>query len=236
LKVLLLAGAWVLGGCVSLSSMQTARTVQKGTAMGSAGIGYEHTKFTSYSSDPDTKDLQRAIEVLPMPIIEGGIRYGVAENFDIGGKLSLLPGSLSASGKYMLMGRKSKTALATGLNLDYGSFKTSSSSSSTQEAQSTKVDYKLTIIDASVPFYTSYDINNVFSVFLTPRAGMRFTSSTSSEGDKSGSSPIVGLNVGFTIGWFVAEMALLDELNSKDSAILQQFTVGGQFGRSHLQQ
>ena len=92
---LLLVLFGVLGtGCVSLSSMQTARTVQPGKVDGELGGGYEHIQFAHYDADPTTASVQKAIQDLPMPVIEGGVRVGLTSSLDVGARLAILPGDV----------------------------------------------------------------------------------------------------------------------------------------------
>lgn len=220
-------------GCVSLSSMQTARTVKPNQMTTSFGLGSQSTKFKKYSADTTEKDLQKGLEDLSMPVLEGGLRYGVVDNFDVGGKLSLLPGSLTVGGKYMLLGKGSPSALATGGDITYGSFTMESG-----EGDS-KIKNSIRIIDATVPLHTSYDFSDWFSVYLTPRFGTRVTTVKSHDDDDSKtenkSIAVWGSNAGFMLGWFAMEYAILDQAGKSTDALLQQFTLGVVVGTDKLE-
>lgn len=226
--------AFAMSGCVSLSSMQTARTVKKQEFVGFFGAGTQSTKFKKYSEDASEKELQESLEKLSMPVLEAGGRYGVVDNVDVGGKFSLLPGSMSLGGKYMMLGKGSEGALATGLDVTYGSFEVSSGSGDVKSKNSIR------IIDATVPLYTSYDVSDWFSLYLTPRFGTRMTTvkqssdidGTSKSEDKS--IPVWGVNTGFMLGWFAAEYAVLDQAGKNTDAFLQQITLGVIVGTDNL--
>ena len=160
MRIALLLFPFALGGCLSMSSFQTAKTTKPGKVSAHVGLGSQGTKFSKKSEDKDEADLQKAIESLRVPILEGGLRVGLSDNFDIGGKLALLPGSVGLDMKYRLIGKGAGFGMATGIGGDYGSFTLTSGTADTE------VSNEITIADVWVPLYLSLSFGKTSAIYL----------------------------------------------------------------------
>ena len=101
LKTLMVFGlSWVFfSACVSMSVMQSGRTLKKDEWSGHGAAGSVSAKYKEKSTDPISKEVQESVEEVSIPIIEFGGRYGVMPNMDLGLKY-VTPGSLIFDGKY----------------------------------------------------------------------------------------------------------------------------------------
>ena len=95
--------------CVSMSTMQTGRTIGKGNS--ELNIGGSAVKLEAFV-DTDSTTLNGGV-------LEGDFRYGVTDKFDVGMKVALV-GTSGIYGKYQLVGSdESKFALSAGLGGGY---------------------------------------------------------------------------------------------------------------------
>ena len=170
----------VLANCASLSTMQTARVLEKGESEHALGLGF-------YNSD----DFLGGDDI-SIPVLEYQYRRGIWNNFDAGIKLTNL-GSLVLDGKYNLVNGQ-KWALATGLGLGYLDF----------ESTVGNVTAKSTIIDVMLPLYLSYDVGVMTSFYGAAKYVLRSISTSGGTitggGDGSLISGSLGLKVGKTSG------------------------------------
>src|SRR4051812_1203065 len=120
--LLLFALISALVACQSMTSLQTARTVKQGQGMTYFALGSQGIRFTKQADDELGRQLQRDIEKVRVPVLEGGYRLGVSDRADVGGRVALLPGTLGIDAKYGLSGALGPFATATGLGVDYASF------------------------------------------------------------------------------------------------------------------
>ncbi len=186
LKVLGLVGTLaVCNGCMSMSSMQTARVLTDGKGEANVEAGYFSMK--SFVKDGDSS--------ISLPYFGGGYRRGFGNNIDAGLKY-VLPGTISADGKYQFVDTP-EFAMATGVGVGYFSLESKSGDAKTSS----------TAIDLSIPLHTSYDINESFALYLTPKYTARMVSNKSSgysESDLNKSSSdtrsLMGASVGTKIG------------------------------------
>lgn len=147
------------GSCVSMSTMQTGRTVGQGNY--ELNIGGSAVKLETII-DTDSTELNGGL-------LEGDFRYGVNDRLDVGLKVSLL-GTSGLYGKYQLVGdQESMFALSAGLNAGYV---TVTSGEGDDETSST-------IVDVAVPVYASVHPTKWLSIYATPRYNLRFGSGTS---------------------------------------------------------
>lgn len=218
---LLLLLSLAMNGCISMSSMQSARTHKKDNYSYTVGLGYESLKYNKKSSDSDEeKDIKDTLEEIKVPIIEVGGRYGLGENFDVGGKYNLL-GTASIDGKYMFLGKGQPFAMSVGAGIGYGSLEAESSSE-----QDDKAKYKTTIIDVMIPLYMTFDINDLFALHFVPKYLQRSTSTTETDGSSSSDSfGVIGASAGMNFGWLFAEYSYFTSPGKSESGI-QQVMIG----------
>lgn len=201
-----------LTNCISVSSLQTARTLKEKEWSVQTAIGTQSVKFKEYSDNNDKKELQKTIESLSLPIVEFGFRYGLLTNLDAGIKFSL-PGSLSIDAKYMILGKGSPFALAIGAGYNTGSYETEGSNK-------TKTDTS----DIKIPLYLTYDIDNSISTYLVTQYIKRNTTSTGTVTAEE-ETTYYGVTGGITWNWLMLEYGLF--FPEKDSSAgMQQITVG----------
>jgi hypothetical protein len=138
--------------CANLSSLQTARVIEKGKNEVVLGAGVAKTDVTIGSTTT----------ALSAPYLQGMYRTGIADSMDLGVKLTLI-GTLSADVKYQLVDA-GEFALAAGAGLGFVSLTVGSN--------------KLTIIDLVVPVIASYNFSDSFAFYLSPKALLRSASGT----------------------------------------------------------
>lgn len=211
--------------CTSLSSMQTARPLKEGAYSMGLGIGYQSVKLKDPAKEEidkesaeDSEALIDAIEEIKMPMIDFMIQYGINDKFSIAAKsTSLLAYGLDL--KYNLI-NNSNFALALGTNANYSSM----------ESSSTGSESKFTLIDLGIPLHLSYDFNDVFGIYFTPRYVNRgihskLTDKNEVEPDTStkasSSTHMYGASTGFFIGWFLVEASFISSAQDADSGLYQ---------------
>lgn len=171
--ILLLLAPLAFVSCVSMSSLQTARTLDKDTSQQSFGGGI-------YNSKMDVGDTQVETN---LPYVEYSYRRGFTENFDGGFKLTFI-GAYSADAKYQIFAND-KFAFSAGAGLGYLSYKISSGNQ----------DQEIKFIDFALPLYLSYDFTPSFTVYTSPKIIRRQIS-----GADKDSENITGLTLGTKIG------------------------------------
>lgn len=149
---------FLLTGCVSMSTMQTARTTEKGDIAGGGGIG-----LAGYDNGAvDTAG--NSMGSISVPFIELYGRYGITDHLDIGAKLTII-GTFLVDGKYQLLGdAQSKTALSAGFGFGFLTMKSE--------------NYINKIRDIHIPIYASYHPAEWFALYINPRYVMRMNNST----------------------------------------------------------
>jgi hypothetical protein len=160
-------------GCVSMSTLQTARTLAPDQSQQSFGGGVYNSKLKSGSVTLDSN----------LPYMEYAYRRGFFKDFDAGLKLTII-GAYQADVKYQLLDANN-FVLAVGGGLAYMEYKVSSGGTDTN------VKY----IDAILPLYMSYDFNSSFAMYLSPKYILR-----SATGDVKGNESLVGVGIGTKIG------------------------------------
>jgi hypothetical protein len=160
--------ALFFSGCASMSTMQTARTTNKGEFGGGGGMGYVNTKIPLGT---DTAGNTTSIN-LKAPFMEGSARYGITDNLDLGVKLTII-GTATMDAKYQFIGDKTSLfAASAGFGLGYLSISSG--------------DSKSNVYDIMVPFYASVHPAEWFAVYVSPKYVLRLNSYT--ENAKSGFS------------------------------------------------
>lgn len=188
----------LLGSCVSMSTMQTGRTVGEGNS--ELNIGGSVVKLETIF-DTDTTDLNGGL-------LEGDFRYGITDKLDAGLKISLL-GTSGLYGKYQLVGdQESKFALSAGLSAGYLNITTGEGDDEVSN----------TTVDVAVPVFASVHPTEWLSIYAAPRYTLRFGGGTSNWYGGTG-----GIRLGNKFAVF-AEYSFVDS----DSAVepLSQITGG----------
>jgi len=155
--------ALLLSGCVSMSSMQTGRTVGQGNTeinVGGSGVKYG---FVLGSETTDTASVSA-------PMLEADFRYGVTDKLDVGGKVSLL-GTSGLYGKYQFLGDR-ESVLAGSVGAGFGYLQLGASSGID--------DASFSIFDLTVPVYFSVHPAKWIGIYATPRYTMRIIGKDSS--------------------------------------------------------
>lgn len=159
--------------CVSMSSLQTARTLEEGQSQNTFGGGVYNSKDKIGEIEYDSN----------LPYLEYSYRHGLMKDLDAGLKITLI-GAYGADLKYQLVNHD-QWAISTGLGLGYMSYKIKSGD---QESNVKFLDWML-------PLYVSYDFSKSWSLYLTPKYIYRSIS-----GDTSGSENVTGAALGTKIG------------------------------------
>lgn len=189
--------------CVSMSSLQTAETLEKGKTQSTFGGGYYSSEETSNNTALSTK----------LPYFEYSYREGLADNLDGGIKLTII-GSAAADLKYRLH-KGEKFNFSVGGGLGYMSVKSSAGST----------DVENTIIDFMVPVYASYRFDPSWAAYLTPRYVLRMNSQSGASSGTSTASlagGAAGVKIGHSWGAYL-EAAYQKQLGSSFS--LMQYNV-----------
>ena len=167
----------LISSCASLSTMQTARVVEKGEIVTTIGGGTVKTDIPIGTLD--TMNLK-------MPLMEIGARYALGNNFDIGAKITLI-GTAVVDGKYQFLGdNKSFLAGSIGLGLGYFSVKSGESKSE--------------FYDIMVPTYFSVHPIKWVSIYTSPKYIMRINSFSNGKTTGNGTSHWYGGTVGLKLG------------------------------------
>lgn len=173
LKLMTLLSMLATSACVSMSSLQTARTLDEGQSQQTVGGGVYNSKETIGTIEYETN----------LPYIEYSYRRGFKKDLDAGLKLTFV-GAYAADIKYQLIDGDA-WAISTGLGVGYMSYKISSGGQ----------DSTVKFLDFMLPLYVSYDFSKSFSVYMTPKYIHRSIS-----GDASGTDSITGAAIGTKIG------------------------------------
>lgn len=207
--------------CVSFTTAQTARVVKpgKGTAFGGVSFANltENKKEKNTSSEDDVFSLQPDYPFESIGI-EGGARYGVAHNMDVGVLASNL-GLATVDTKYQFVNGHS-FASAFGLGASFMQYRASGQKTGKAMA-------------ASVPWFNSYDLTDSLSLCLTPR--YMIIQHTPSEGSNPNSS-LAGASFSFIAGQDIAlvmEASFYKTLGERPQTIGRQFVVGLLFGKNN---
>ena len=162
--------------CAQISGIQTAQSLGKNRAEIMAAVGGVGSVPLSEFEDELTEDL-----FVVLPILELAGRYGVAENWDVGLKVSTSLNYMAET-KYQFLGDKDDGfAMAIGGSIGY---------------QGTGV---FNIFQGQIPLFMSYHPTDRFAVYLSPAYIAQFG------GDLSGESiQYAGFSTGVEFGRNVA--------------------------------
>lgn len=200
-----------LSSCVSMTSMQTARTLGKGNteaAIGASRVGYE------FVTDVDTFERKSVTG-------EVDVRYGVIDKLDVGIKVSLI-GTSGGYAKYQFLGdEESPIAASAGLGLAF----------LTIESGEGEFASKSRTTDFSIPLFFSYHPNEWLGIYATPRYTLRNISNSDSGSSESFTSHWYGVTTGIRLGKRIAPFFEYSIFNSGDATQpLSQITGGVSIG------
>lgn len=204
IKIILFLGltALLASGCINVASLQTAQTLDPGQSELTVGGGLYVDAETGDSAPAATFQYRR----------------GIVENFDVGARATIL-GTAGIDGKYRFVDADG-FALAAGLSVGYLSFSVGSG----------EAEASTTFIDTMVPLFASYDINEYFAVYLSPKYVLRTT--LPSEGDTDFSNNLGGtggIKIGDGFGVYLEGSALqpleenADLITQADAALFFKF-------------
>jgi len=173
---------FLLAGCANFSALQTARTLPKNTGRVNLGLGF----FRSPDIDAQVGEQTGVPVEFTLPYFEIGGRFGLMEDLDIGGKYTF-PGFFSIDGKYQLFS-SGGFVFSGGVGMNYLSI---AGSASMKDA------YHSTFFDLYLPSYISYDFNDWFALYTSPKYVMRYARSITTGGSLA---HLAGTSVGIKVG------------------------------------
>ena len=211
LLVVLAVVCTMMSSCVSMTSMQTARTLGAGNkevAVGGNRVAYE------FASEVDTFDAKTVTG-------EIDVRYGVNDKLDVGLKASII-GTSGAYAKYQFLGdQESQLAASAGVGLGF----------LTIESGSGEFETKSRTTDFSIPLFFSYHPNEWIGIYTTPRYTLRNIKNSDNASSESFTSHWYGATFGARIGSRVAPFIEYSIFDSADaSKPLSQVTGGISIG------
>jgi len=147
---LMFIGILMFSGCLSMSSLQTGRTMGKGQFGGGFSGGYYSVEVLD-KDNPLSNQVSDSEGIIESPFGELYLKYGLTDRLDVSGKISVYGvGNLEA--KYRFLGtNESKGALSVGLG--FGGI---------------QID-AYNIFEAHLPVYLSYHPAKWLAVYSTPR-------------------------------------------------------------------
>jgi len=174
--------------CVSTTAFQTARVTEAGDYGYSGGI-----LLPNYSYEGSGEDLKTDYE---FPAVDLRARYGLINNLDVGGHISLI-GSSGLDVKYQYYGdSESLLAAAAGFDISYLSIDTNG------ETAYQSIDY-------TIPLYFSIHPSEFLGIYLSPRYSYR----NISIGNGSFIGAVGGVRIGKRVAGFV-EYAFMASTNN----------------------
>ncbi len=187
-----------LSACANVSTLQTAKTLDKGKYRVIAGAGSYGTKYSDGSG-------------ATLPYLEGVIRYGLLNRFE-GGVKWTLPYTLGLDFKLKLIDLN-VPILSIGAGVNYTSFSSGS--------------FSLSFIDLIVPAYFSLEFTQWLALYVSPKFMQRTITGSVSGSSSSASVNFFdhgyiggggGIRLGNTIGVFF-EGSYMQGLKQKDTII-----------------
>ena len=202
--------------CFSASTLQTARALKVGEHRVLVGAGMVGGPLiTDGDKGPEPSDA--VLWDGAFPYVEVGVRGGVAENLELGGKWSAL-GGFGVDAKYQFLDRdRFAAAVGVGANLRL------------IDTKGFDIYPTATRFDVQVPLYLSYDFSKNFSLYGAPRYLFSVGSAYSSNSDASDRRitellHLVGSSAGIRVGdsWgFFGEASVMTALNKDWMNFLQ---------------
>jgi len=179
---------FLFSGCISLTSMQTGRTLGKNNAEFSANVTYGNFSNTSVYYQTDTTDVDNVLFSMP----NGGLKcsFGLTEKLDLGINIDLL-GNVGSNLKYQIIGNK-ETFFASSIGFDLG-------------FNFVPAIFGFATTNLSIPLFLSIHPTDYLSIYLTPRC---FLASNYFYGFTYGQMPVADRFLG-TTGIFINSYGLI---------------------------
>lgn len=215
-RYLILIALTMLPACLSTSSLQTARTVLPGKWTLTSAVGMQQAAFTKNEAN-ESLNLLTQQENLSKPMLEVGGRLGLTKGIDVGLKLSTYS-MASADIKYVLA-QSARFAISTGLGASLG------------VSHIDKTHYKAS--DLIFPLYLSFDISDVFTIFLSPRAIVRSIEIKHQDSTSKDTLNLAGNVFGFQLGSYLMEFSFYSSTGQNKSYI-NQMMIGYVYGRDKI--
>lgn len=199
-------GSAGLTGCLSMSSLQTAEILPVGETTVEMGAGVYtspsiNDAINEASDSSSSVDDEEAKSIM-IPYFEFGFRMGLTENYEMGARYTL-PGAITVDGKYSLLNQE-EFDVAVGLAVGYQSYEASSTSDSADSSEgSVETKSKATMLDVTIPLYTSYRINDSFAFYGTPKFILRNAKSESKTDAETTKSSSILRMAGLTVGTLI---------------------------------
>lgn len=215
--LLVLSLALAAPGCMSISAVQTGRTMDPGQVQvqvggGTIGVTTE-TRDTTTDAQGNKVSGPLISDTASIPAIELGARLGLTEGLDAGLKL-VFPLSLMADVKYQFLDH-SRVAGAVGLVAGYQTV--------------TFNDDELKTLDLVVPLYFSFDLTEWLTAYASPKYFFRSLSSSTGESQITHLAGATGgIKLGRNFGIFLeaTRLAVLNDTSAGDGMTsLGQFHV-----------
>ncbi|MEY3011368.1 MAG: hypothetical protein RIT45_103 [Pseudomonadota bacterium] len=209
IRLALLAAATALPGCMSFSTVQTARTMAPGQVQIMAGAGTvgasTQTRDVTTDAGGNTVTGPLTTETVAIPEIELGARLGLTPGVDVGVKLSL-PFNLMGDVKAQFID-SGGFAAAAGLGLGYQEFGIN--------------DDTFTTVDFVVPLYFSYDATDWLTLYASPKYFLRHMSTNSATENLHLAGATGGIKLGSRFGIYLeaTELVVLNESKSSDATL-----------------
>lgn len=200
----------MLSSCVSMSTMQTARTLGQGNSQGAIGVSKISYEFVSLEDTIDASTFTGELDW----------RYGVTDKLDVGAKASLI-GTSGAYAKYQFLGDKeSVIAGSGGLGLGF----------LTIESGEGEFATKSRTTDFYIPLFFSYHPTDWVGIYTSPRYTLRNIKNSDVSESSSSTSHWYGATTGIRLGKRVAPFIEYSFFTSSDATKpLSQFTGGVSF-------
>jgi hypothetical protein len=212
-----------LSGCASVSSLQSARTIEKGSYRVTLAGGYvDSSILKTQLEEAKLKTGEDPTLYYGYPYVEGMFRYGLTNKSDFGMKY-IAPASGAFDYKHMLVGGGCKKVQKKFRNKRTRKIVTRV----VEECQ--KDGFALSLgpqvgftylnlvksFEAMLPVYLGMDFSPTFGVYLVPKYVFRFATVV---GTSSSWGTSLGLKIGNNWG-LIAEFTYLRALSSSDSAV-----------------
>lgn len=206
--------ALLLSSCITVSTMQHARTLKRDTWSYGAALGYQ---AQSFSTNENAK-----------PVTEAFVRYGLVDRFDLGVKHSFF-GNTYVDGKYMFWA-PGRFSMSTGLGLSYVGYRNPDSEDAYRQSFSA--------LEYHIPLYTAWDASDWLTLYVTPRYIQRFYTFSSQYGTDSQDTPLMGYSFGTIWGSSWGVLAEYTHYRSfgerQDRGGVRQFMLGFVMGLENL--
>jgi hypothetical protein len=210
-------------GCASVSSMQSARTIEKNSYRVTLAGGYvDSTILKTQLEEAKLKTGEDPTLYYGYPYVEGMFRYGLSNRSDLGMRY-IAPASGAFDFKYMLVGGECKKIERKFRNKRTRKIVTRVTEECKKDGFALSVGPQLGFtylnlvksFEGMLPVYLGLDVSPNFGVYLVPKYVFRYATVV---GTSSSWGSSIGLKLGNNWG-LITEFTYLKALSSSDSAI-----------------